>query len=316
MEITMSKGYSKKVLERLYKVFLRIKSGKKRALIIKEVYGGDKRLYAIDFAKLRKAGIRLSYSRKKDIYKIENWLNVKTFTFKFNQEEFFKFFMVISQLEELDLHKKLSLALSDETDAIFDVGPAYGISQNITAEITDILDKIKNAILDRKKLVIRYHSLSEKQVSNRVIHPYKLIHTPISWYVVAWCETKKDFYIFKLARISEITAYSDKFQRKTNFSIEKILGDAWWVRHDPKKKPPYIVKVLFINEAADAIKEYKFHKTQKLESVEEGTLATWQLSYLEEFATWLLQWLGNFKIIEPNELKNIISKKIKIQQNI
>ncbi|HPO91295.1 MAG TPA: hypothetical protein PLJ44_09325, partial [Victivallales bacterium] len=59
-----------------------------------------------------------------------------------------------------------------------------------------------------------------------------------------------------------------------------------------------------------SIREYKFHKTQKLEFIPDGTLASWQLSYLDEFACWLLQWLGNIKIIEPTELKKIISQKI------
>ncbi|HRR28206.1 MAG TPA: WYL domain-containing protein [Victivallales bacterium] len=309
LDALMAKGFSKKVIERLYETFSHIRDGKKRYWIVKNLYNGDKRLYASDFSKLRKTGIKFSHSRKTDTYKIKNWPDSETFSFRFTKTEFFKVFIIASEIGEHDIKERLALALSDETDAVYDVGPAYGISQNITGEIAQTLATLKDAIKSRKKLVIRYRSLSLRKESNRVVHPYKLIHTPISWYLVAWCETINKYWTFKLARISEITTLQDKFKRRENFNLNEILGDAWWIRHDKNKKP-YNVKVLFLNEAAQSIREYKFHKTQKLEFIPDGTLASWQLSYLDEFACWLLQWLGNIKIIEPTELKKIISQKI------
>ncbi|HPN84136.1 MAG TPA: WYL domain-containing protein [Victivallales bacterium] len=304
----MSLGFSKSVLERTGELFRQIQSGKTRSAIIGSLYQGDKRLLSLDLAKLRQAGIRIPYLRSTNTYQVSNWPKGKTFHFRFDQDEFFYVFMILSQFGDKIFDEKLSLALSDESDAIFDVGPAYGISQNITGDIAGKLATIKDAINDRRKLVLRYHSLSSG-VGNRIVDPYKLIHTPISWYLLAYCESMKDYWKFKLARISEITILKGKFQRRKDFDLEKIIGDAWWIRNDPKRKP-YSVKVLFKNETSQSIREYKFHKSQKLESVPDGTLASWRLSSLDEFACWLLQWLGNIKIIEPEELREIIDIKI------
>ncbi len=305
----MSLGFSKKVLMRLCELFKQMHAGKKRSILIMNLYGGDKRLFSADFAKLKRAGIRISYSRKRDNYRVENWPEAKTFSFRFAGDEFFYIFVVLSQVGIQDVHKKLSLALSDESDAVFDTGPAYGISQNITGEIAATIDTLKEAIIRRRKLVLRYHSLSSG-ASNRVVHPCKLVHTPISWYLIAWCEKLQSYWKFKVARISEVTPMKDKFRRRDDFDLGKIIGDAWWIWSEPDKKP-LDVKILFMDDAAQAIREYKFHKSQKLESVPGGTLATWRLSSLDEFACWLLQWLGNIKIIEPEKLKNMVSEKIK-----
>jgi predicted DNA-binding transcriptional regulator YafY len=71
------------------------------------------------------------------------------------------------------------------------------------------------------------------------------------------------------------------------------------------------VKVLFQGEAAKTILEYNFHKSQEMNVKKNGTLVTWQLSYLGEFASWLMQWCGSFKILEPNELKEELDRRIK-----
>ena len=154
-----------------------------------------------------------------------------------------------------------------------------------------------------------YKSVSSEQ-NIRIVHPYKLIHTPISWYLVAFCEERLDFRNFKLARIEQLKIINSIY-KKHPFDLKKHLGDAWWVQFDPKKiNNPYHIKVLFKGETAQSVKEYKFHDSQQIEETDNGTLVSWKLSYLKEFASWLMQWLGNIKILEPAELKEIINKRI------
>ncbi|MCW7754654.1 WYL domain-containing protein [Desulfobotulus sp. H1] len=58
------------------------------------------------------------------------------------------------------------------------------------------------ALLQERVLDIRYHSRSDNKVENRRIHPQKLIQYQINWYLVAFCELRKELRTLSMDRIS------------------------------------------------------------------------------------------------------------------
>ena len=230
-------------------------------------------------------------------------------------EELFYCFYTLSILEKSNsnlhgLRNRLMMAVMPDASPIHDCGPSYGISQNVNGLGSELLVLLSEAIQNRHKVVFSYEKPSGEP-ELRIVHPYKLLHSPISWYLSAWCVDKKDFRLFKLSRMTLPKQLKEHFI-ENEFSLAKILGDAWWVRHDPSRLDnPYKVQVLFKGEAARTIREYHFHKTQTMASHPDGTLVTWHLSYLEEFASWLMQWLGQIEIVACDELKTIIEKKMR-----
>lgn len=311
----MPRAVSIDVINRLWKLLDLMIQGVERSKL-PEIMGYTPPSLAADINKLKKLGLDIRHSRNTDTYTV-SFPEAKQISVKLNRREFFFIYAVIKSAESevmsafSDVVQKMDIAFSTEGSPIYDVGPAYGIGQNITAEITDLLQSLCDAIASRRKAVFIYEK-SDSTSDLRVTHPYKLIHTPISWYLIAYCEGKKDFRKFKLARMSQLRILEDKFKRR-DFNLKDQLGDAWWLQFDPERlDDPYIVKVLFKGESANAIREYKFHDTQELETTPEGTIATWRLSYLNEFATWLMQWVGSIEILEPNRLKEIIGEQIKL----
>jgi predicted DNA-binding transcriptional regulator YafY len=311
MELKMAGGFSGIVALRLWQLLSLINSGATRSAMMAELKTNS-RNFSADISRLKKLGIELKYSRIHQNYTVywpENIINVK-----FSPREFFYILYCLKSMAEDNpdlqpMAEKLELLLSNETDPVYDCGPAYGIEQNITADIADILTLLKRAISKQFKLVFFYQSQSS-QAEIRVVHPYKLIHTPISWYLIAYCEERQDFRNFKLTRISQLKILSDHY-KPHQFQLKQHLGDAFWLQHDPTRiANPHLIKILFKGDAAAAIKEYKFHRSQTFEDTPTGTLVSWKLSYLGEFASWLLQWLGSFEIIENDALKNIIEQRI------
>ncbi len=307
----MAGGFSSIVALRLWDILSMIADGLTRSEMIDKL-ATNRRNFSADISRLKKLGIELKYSRIHQNYTAywpENIINVK-----FSPREFFYILYCLKSMAEDNpdlqpMAEKLELLLSNETDPVYDCGPAYGIEQNITANIADILTILKRAISKQFKLVFFYKSQSSNH-EIRIVHPYKLIHTPISWYLVGYCEDRGGFRNFKLARISQIKMLSDHY-KPHQFQLKQHLGDAFWLQHNPNRLDnPHLIKILFKGDAADAIKEYKFHSSQNIEETSAGTIVTWQLSYLGEFASWLLQWLGTFEIIENDELKLIIKNRI------
>ncbi len=307
----MSEQNMSAVSKRLWKTISMIRNGETRDKIIEKT-GLSYRNIVADIARIKKIGLQLKYSRGTDKYSI--YWPKDIVPLNLTHEEFFYILYIIRVQEDRmpsykEISKKMELAISEETDPIYDCVSTYEFKDNIDSVIREKLLAMKDAIFKKYKTVFNYEG-KNKIESIRIVHPYKLIHTPISWYLVAYCEERKAFRNFKLARMKQVKVLSDNFKPK-KFDIEKHRGDAWWIQFNPEKtKQPYKIKVAFKNEAKQAVKEYNFHKSQTIKENAKSTIVTWELTYLEEFASWLLQWLGNFEIIKCDELKEIIKNRI------
>jgi predicted DNA-binding transcriptional regulator YafY len=218
---------------RLWHILSMITDGATRQAIIDKLQINP-RNFSADINRLKKMGLELKYSRSQQNYTVhwpENIVDVK-----FSPHEFFYVLYCLKNISEEHpelntVAEKLELLLSNETDPVYDCGPAYGIEQNITEDIAGILKLLKQAISRRFKVVFFYCSQSSDD-EIRIVHPYKLIHTPISWYLVGFCEERHDFRNFKLARMSQIKILSDHYKPR-QFNLTKHLGDAFWLRQEP-----------------------------------------------------------------------------------
>lgn len=302
----MSKGVSKDVAQRLWRLLDHIAGhSPTREEMCKHLKCSHRALTG-DLGRLRELGIEISYGRISGRYATK-WPS-QDVPLRFTSEQFFYAWYAVSSLEIDDqgLRERLALAFGGESEPIYDMGLSYGISQGITPDLQSLFSNLRQGVVERRKIVLNY--LKPKGESElRMVHPYRLLHTPISWYLAAWCEDRRDFRIFKLARIEDAKVLEDTF-KPLDFDIKAHLGDAWWVQKGSGR--PTKVEVLFKGEAAQSILEYRFHASQKHRITREGTLVEWRLSYLEEFASWLLQWLGTFQIKRPHALIELIDRRL------
>lgn len=65
------------------------------------------------------------------------------------------------------------------------------------------LAQITRAIHGKRKLRVRYRSLSERGQADRILEPHTLVNTGLRWHVRAYCEDSCDFRDFVLSRIVE-----------------------------------------------------------------------------------------------------------------
>ncbi|MDT8391540.1 MAG: WYL domain-containing protein [Lentisphaeria bacterium] len=308
----MPKTIRNGVPQRLWRLVQLMKEGWSREELIEKLACSPRNL-AADVSRLKKQGWTVKYARSESRYHI-NFPNVDVISLKLSPEEFFHVSYLINVARDeafSSLGGKVSLACSEQTLPVYDSGPGYGVAR-LSEQLQKTLNICREAILKRRKLAFVYRSQHEsKQPAIRLVHPYHLIHTPNSWYLIAWSETRQAFRRFKLLRMATLTLMADVFNRR-KFDLQEYLGDAWWLRYDPERlNNPYHVEVRFFDEAAQSIKEYQFHPTQQVQDHPDGfAVFTCQLSYLHEFAGWLMQWLGHIQIVSPPELTGLIADKV------
>ena len=78
--------------------------------------------------------------------------------------------------------------------------------------LTTKIQKIRSAIDCTLVLDFTYYSPAGE--SHRRIEPYYLIFRWSNWYVWGWCQTRKDFRLFKLNRMNDVVLSEISFQKR------------------------------------------------------------------------------------------------------
>lgn len=194
----------------------------------------------------------------------------------------------------VQLMEKLSVDSSDfmtgNQSVLIDLSSWYQTS------LASKIETIRSAIDSRRALDFIYYS--PKGESRRQIEAYYLIFKWASWYVWGWCKIRKDFRLFKLNRMEQITLQEDKYQERAcpmpDLSDSKVFSEGMEV------------KVLFHPE-------YKWRLVEEYgggcyTEQEDGRL----LFQTNTFARkdYLIDWLFSFRdgveLIEPKEIRTEI----------
>jgi len=164
----------------------------------------------------------------------------------------------------------------NETIAI-DILP-WGATENIKEK----LKIIKKAANERKTLTIKYFSSSE-ETSERIIEPMTLVLKGVSWYLFAFCKTKNDFRVFKLARIKSIKVNNQLFERK-NRDYKEYFNNNYELEKNFTK-----LKLKFDIDSENLIYEY-FDESSIISKNEKFIIL--EINY--PLDKWIISWLLSF----------------------
>ena len=85
---------------------------------------------------------------------------------------------------------------------------------------------LKSAVIHKKCMQIRYAS-SYEAISERVVHPYKLVYKARAWYLQAFCTVRQDWRTFRCNRILDLQILNESFpHREFPKSAESYEGKA------------------------------------------------------------------------------------------
>ncbi len=92
----------------------------------------------------------------------------------------------------------------------------------VPAKAVQGLETVREAITGSRKLHIEYLDRSDR-VSRRVVHPLALNFWGNTWSVVAWCESRRGFRVFRLDRISALHLTGEEFHETQGQSLQDFL---------------------------------------------------------------------------------------------
>jgi predicted DNA-binding transcriptional regulator YafY len=108
------------------------------------------------------------------------------------------------------LHKIHSV-LPDELHRLYVQQPEWLIVPSIHRERSARhSDEIQESIKKKVKLAIAYQR-EDGQSSQRIVRPLGLVFWGSTWTLIAWCESRQDYRMFRLDRVNKLTILADKF---------------------------------------------------------------------------------------------------------
>ena len=92
----------------------------------------------------------------------------------------------------------------------------------VGAEVREALNTLRRAVIDRRKLQLRYVDEAGR-ASERIVRPLGCFFWGAVWTLAAWCELRQDFRSFRLDRMQAAEALDDRFRDEAGRTLADLL---------------------------------------------------------------------------------------------
>ncbi len=172
-----------------------------------------------------------------------------------------------------------------------------------SADFDKTFAQLQQAIVKKREVNLRYHSLFEKTTDVELC-PYHLLYNNRTWYVLGRSSLHKSVRAFKLNRIRELTTTEKCFVDGEKFDVYEYLGRAWSMIPEGKI---YNIKLRFLPEAASDVVEVQWHSTQKVAFEDDGSaIIEFRVDGLNEITWWILSYGDKVQVLAPRILQQRI----------
>ncbi len=157
----------------------------------------------------------------------------------------------------------------------------------------------------RRKLLVRYRSLSSNRLRQRRLHPYHVFNHRGDWYLAAWDELRRQVRIFALHRFKRATLTTERYEIPKTFDFRKYMADAFAIQKGEKTAH---VAIRFAPRQARWIRERRWHPTARIqERLDGGLVLHLRIAETSEIRRWVLQFGHEAEVLAPKSLKKEVA---------
>jgi len=182
------------------------------------------------------------------------------------------------------LHASGDTVVSLAEPVIIDLASYY------KGELTEKIEKIKRAILDRH--VVEFDYFYEKGESSRRIQPYFVVFQWSSWYVFGFCLTRQDWRMFKLNRLWNLVVSQEDYTPQEIPPQRRAMGS-------------HFTDDIKLEAVFDPSVRYRLIETYGPDcfvETDEGLFFEFGFTNREYLISWLLGFGGMVRVISPVDI--------------
>jgi predicted DNA-binding transcriptional regulator YafY len=191
-------------------------------------------------------------------------------------------------------------------DAMKETVGVRTLGAKLEVPVADVLPKIQTALVERRRLRMRYHSLHSGEEGERDVDPYHLTYFDGGLYLAAYCHTRQDVRLFAAERIRAAEVLRQRFEVQKGFDLKAYLDKAWGILQGDL----VTVRVVFSPRVARYIRERLWHPSQRLRDLPDGRLEVMlRVADTLEVRRWILGYGTDAEVVEPDGLREALRQE-------
>jgi predicted DNA-binding transcriptional regulator YafY len=164
---------------------------------------------------------------------------------------------------------------------------------------------VLGALIQRRRLRIRYHGRRRDEESERVISPQRLTQYRNSWYLDAWCHEAQGLRSFALERIREQSVLEDAAKEVAAEDLSAHFDDSYGIFSGPAE---HTAELRFTPEMARWVSEELWHPDQQGTFEADGSwLLKVPFSSARELIMDLLRYGAEVEVLSPDFLREAVA---------
>lgn len=175
-----------------------------------------------------------------------------------------------------------------------------GLNRSDLAELTPMLEQMRRAIFERRRLVMVYHNNNRPEATRRELDPYALVHRWGWWYAVGFCHLRKEVRSFRLDRIESLDMTDSKFAPPEHFDLNAFLA------MDGEGQPRIVACMRFAPDFAHiAMSNRSYWDTLEVQP-DNAVLVTFSAPDLYWAASTVLGYGPGVNVVGPETLRSLV----------
>ncbi|MEW5904047.1 MAG: YafY family protein [Pseudomonadota bacterium] len=168
---------------------------------------------------------------------------------------------------------------------------------------------VAGALLQRKRIAIRYHGRGNDQESQREISPQRLAHYRDNWYLDAWCHQKNGLRSFAVDRLREAHALNKRAKDIAEKVLDAHFASSYGIFGGSAK---HTAILRFSPERARWVAEEEWHPQQQSRMLDDGRYEL-RLPYSDprELAMDALKHGAEVEVMEPESLREMVKEQLR-----
>jgi len=126
---------------------------------------------------------------------------------------------------------------------------------------------VAGAVMQRKRLRLRYRGRARDEETRRVVSPQRLVHYKDNWYLDAWDHGRRALRIFALDRIAEAAALSEAARDHAEPALDRHFTESYGIMSG---RPRHTALLRFTAERARWVADEEWHPSQSGRVLDDG----------------------------------------------
>lgn len=175
------------------------------------------------------------------------------------------------------------------------------------AAYRETLQLLNEAVLERRRVTMRYRTGRSGAVRDRTLDPYRVWYRSGSLYVVGHDHLSGELRTFAITRIEAIEVCDERFEVSPDFDFDAFTSTAFGVISEPATR----VRIRFAPEWTAHVSEHTWHATQEIEALPGGGVELrMEAGGTPEIRNWVLSFGAGAEVLEPEGLRAEVAAEL------